>query len=261
MSASITSLLQVARQAALDAGRAIARHTPGVTTVERKSDDSPVTAADREAELVLREQLGKAFPGHAIWGEEYGRDDAVDSDYLWLLDPIDGTKSWLAGLPFWSIQIALRQHQQLLLGVSHAPALNELAWAAVDQGAWLNDQSIHTSTVTELRDCRLSSGNLATLAKDPVAWPAYGRLLSQCNRIRGYGDYYHYHRLAAGQLDAVLESDVNILDIAALSVLVQEAGGIFTDLDGQPINLRTRSVLAAANAELHQKILTELKNT
>ncbi len=252
--------IRTAQQAAKAAAEAIDRHQPGITKVEYKDDDSPVTKADREAEQVLRQQLQTAFPEHAIWGEEYGHDQSDNSDCLWLLDPIDGTKSWLSGLPFWSIQIALQQHDRIVAGVSHAPALQELAWAAQGHGAWLNDVTIATSTVTEIADCRLSAGNLGSLAGDSGCWAAYGKLLAQCNRIRGYGDYYHYHRLAAGQLDAVIESDVNILDIAALSLLVQEAGGVFTDLSGNAVTLTTTSVLAAANTELHTKILTQLQS-
>lgn len=250
----------IARQAAQAAAETIAQHTPNDTQVELKADASPVTVADRNAEKVLRQQLLTAFPEHAIWGEEYGRDQNIDSDYLWLLDPIDGTKSWISGLPFWSIQVALQQQpdQQIIAGVSHAPGFNELAWGARGHGAWLNDQRLTTSQITTLNDCRLSSGNLGTLSNDAQAWAAYGRVVAQCNRTRGYGDFYHYHRLAAGQLDVVIESDVNILDIAALTVIVEEAGGVFTDLQGQPITLETTSVLAAANATLHQALLTQL---
>lgn len=254
-------LAEVARQAALAAAEAIAQHTPDNTQVELKADASPVTIADKNAEEVLRQQLLASFPKHAIWGEEFGRDQINDADYLWLLDPIDGTKSWISGLPFWSIQIAVQQHtgqQKIIAGVSHAPGFNELAWAARGHGAWLNDQRLSTSQVTTLKDCHLSSGNLGTLSKNAKDWAAYGRVISQCNRTRGYGDFYHYHRLAAGQLDAVIESDVNILDIAALTVLVEEAGGVFTDLQGQPINLETTSVLAAANPALHHTLLTQL---
>lgn len=258
----LEACVQTAREAALAAAAVIAEHAPDQTEVETKADASPVTVADRRAEQVLREHLQRAFPGHAIWGEEYGHDDAPEAGHLWLLDPIDGTKSWISGLPFWSIQIALQdtQAKQLLAGVSHAPALNELAWAARGKGAWLNDQRLRTSGVSEVSACRLSSGNLATLACDAAGWSAYGRLVASCNRTRGYGDYYHYHRLAAGQLDAVIESDVNILDIAALSVLVEEAGGVFTDLAGHSVSLETTSVLAAASAPLHAQLLELLSH-
>ncbi len=250
----------VARQAARAAAETIAQHTPDNTQVELKADASPVTIADRNAEEILRQQLLVSFPEHAIWGEEFGRDQTNGADYLWLLDPIDGTKSWISGLPFWSIQIALQQtgQQKIIVGVSHAPGFNELAWAARGHGAWLNGQRLSTSPVTALADCRLSSGNLGSLSKNTNAWAAYGEVVAQCNRTRGYGDFYHYHRLAAGQLDAVIESDVNILDIAALTVIVEEAGGVFTDLQGQPISLETTSVLAAANPALHQTLLTQL---
>lgn len=250
---------EIARHAAIAAAAEIARFAPDNTEVEFKADASPVTMADRAAEQAIRQTLQAAFPGHAIWGEEYGRDPSENDEYLWLLDPIDGTKSWISGLPFWSIQIALQHRGEIIVAVSHAPALDELAWAVRGQGAWLNDQRLAVSRTDEISGCRLSTGNLGTLAGDSGRWQAFGRLVAQCDRIRGYGDYYHYHRLAAGQLDAVIESDVNILDIAALSLLVQEAGGVFTDLSGQPVSLATTSVLAAANAPLHAAILKELQ--
>lgn len=263
MGHDVDAFIAAAKEAAIAAAAAIATYTPQTAALEHKADTTPVTAADRAAEQVLRRHLNTAFSEHAIWGEEYGRDEQQiqNADYVWLLDPIDGTKSWISQLPFWSIQIALRHRDRLLAGVSYAPALNELAWAAPAGGAWLNNERLQTSGITAVSDCRLSAGNLGSLAADRQAWSAYGEVLAQCNRIRGYGDYYHYHRLAAGQLDAVIESDVNILDIAALALLVEEAGGVFTDLQGAAVNLQTTSVLAAATAELHNDLLQQLTVT
>ena len=115
---------------------------------------------------------------------------------------------------------------------------------------------LHISDVDAISQASISTGNIQSLAASK-RWPALGRILARTNRTRGYGDYYHYHRLAAGQLDAVIESDVNILDIAALYVIVTEAGGLFTDLDGQAPDLDTRSVLAATPA-LHAALSAEL---
>ncbi len=258
LTTGLPGYVDLAKRAARAAAAAIERHRPDDTNIELKADDSPVTIADKEAEQAIRQLLQAEVPTHAIWGEEYGRQQSEDSQYLWLLDPIDGTKSWISGLPFWSIQIGLQHAGQMVAGVSYAPALNELAWTARGHGAWLNDRQLATSPVSEIKHCRLSAGNLGTLAADSDGWAAYGRFVSQCNRIRGYGDYYHYHRLAAGQLDAVVESDVNILDIAVLTLLVEEAGGKFTDLSGRPVSLESTSVLAAGSAELHTKILTQL---
>jgi len=134
---------------------------------------------------------------------------------------------------------------------------NELAWASKGEGAFLNDQPIHVSdNIDELRDAALSMGNIATLASKPSRWNGAAKLAQQVNRTRGYGDFYHYHLLASGKIEIIVESDVNILDIAALSVIVNEAGGRFTDLEGQALNLKTSSVLATSNETLYQKVFS-----
>lgn len=247
--------LRIARAAAEAAGELIAGHFRAGLTVELKDDASPVTRADREAEAEIRARLTHAFPEHAIYGEEEGH--TGQSDWLWLVDPLDGTKSFVRGNPVFSTQIALMYRGQLLLGVSHAGSYGETAWARRGGGAWLDDQRLQVSQTRELAQTVLSTGNLKTLARSP-GWARFGALIPQLNRIRGYGDFLHYHMLADAQLDAVLESDVNILDIAPLVVIVEEAGGVFTDLQGAPITLETRSVLAAANPQLHALLLSQL---
>jgi histidinol-phosphatase len=158
--------------------------------------------------------------------------------------------------PFFSTQIALLRAGQLVLGVSSAPAYNEFAWAERGEGAWLGQQRIRVSGVTDIEAAIVSSGNLKTLAAGP-RWARYGELVTRVNRIRGYGDFVHYHLLARGALDAVIESDVSILDIAALTVIVEEAGGLFTDLEGAPVGLATTSVLAT-NGLLHAPLRAAL---
>ena len=169
------------------------------------------------------------------------------------MDPIDGTRSFVRGYPFFSTQIALMQDGALIAGVSSAPVYGELAWAQAGQGAWLAGKPLRVSRIDRLENAAISSGNLKTLASGP-RWPAFGRIVSRADRIRGYGDFLHYHLLAAGKIDAVIESDVNVLDIAALAVIVAAAGGRFTDLEGAPVTLETRSVLAT-NGHLHAELL------
>lgn len=223
--------------------------------VTLKADASPVTEADVRAEQIIREILDKHFPGYGFYGEETGQ-SAMGAENVWLVDPIDGTKSFVRECPFFSTQIALMRAGRFVLGVSSAPAYDELAWAEEGAGAWLNDKPIRVSGVAELGGAIVSSGNLKTLARSPQ-WERYGRLIGAVNRIRGYGDFVHYHLLARGALDVVIESDVSILDIAALTVLVREAGGKFTDLQGQEVGLSTTSVLAT-NGPLHAKVLEAL---
>ncbi len=242
--------LQVARTAADAAAVEIRRHYRRGVEVEIKPDETPVTAADRAAEVAIIATLREAFPDHAYYGEEGGRQGA-GSDYLWLIDPIDGTRSFVRGYPFFSTQIALMYQGELVAGVSKASEFCETAWARKDGGAFLNGERIHVGSVRELGRAAISFGNLKSLAAGP-AWQRMAAVVQQAERTRGYGDFYHYHLLARGAADAVVESDVNILDIAALSVIVIEAGGVFTDLAGNEVGLDTSSVLSAGTAELHQ---------
>lgn len=247
--------LETALEAASAASIPILEYFHGSFVVETKSDQTPVTIADREAELAIRKIIRDRFPEHGIFGEEFGKSDR-DSDYMWLIDPLDGTKSFVRGYGMFSTQIALMHHDQVVVGVSNAPLMGELAWATRGGGAWIEGQALKVSAIDEISAASISTGNLATLAKSD-RWQALGSVIAAANRTRGYGDYYHYHRLAAGQLDAVIESDVNILDIAALSLIVEEAGGVFTDLAGKAPNLETRSVLAATPG-LHATLLAKL---
>jgi len=248
-------------QAALDAAKAAAeviqRHYRRNLGITLKADRSPVTDADLQAEQAIRAVLGKRFPGHGFYGEETGQDH-MDAESIWLVDPIDGTKSFVRDCPFFSTQIALLRAGKLVLGVSCASAYNELAWAEVGAGAFLDGQPIRVSAVGQVPDAILSTGNLKTLAASPDGWRRFGSLVGHVNRLRGYGDFVHYHLLARGALDAVIESDVNILDIAALTVIVREAGGVFTQLDGGEVNLSTTTVLAT-NGALHAPLLAAMR--
>lgn len=236
--------LEKATEAARAAEEVIRHYYHGEFDVERKADASPVTVADVESERAIKEVLADAFPDHGFYGEELGR-QAADAEYVWLIDPIDGTKSFVRGYPFFSTQIALMHRGELICGVSNAPLFNggELAAAAQGAGATLNDEPIQVSVIEDLAEATLSLGNIATLAGSP-RWPALGELIQRVHRIRGYGDFYHYHLLAGGRIDLVVESDLNILDIAALTVILREAGGRITDLEGGPIGLETTSVFA-----------------
>jgi histidinol-phosphatase len=244
--------LETALGAARAASEIALAYYRGDFRVELKEDQTPVTVADRECEAVIRRTLLDAFPDHGFYGEESGT-AREDADYLWLVDPIDGTKSFVGGYGMWSTQIALMHRGELVLGVSCAPAAGEMAWATRGGGAFLDGEAIRVRDIDDLAQAAVSTGNLQSMARTP-RWNRLGDILGQVNRTRGYGDYYHYHRLAAGQLDAVIESDVNILDIAALVVIVREAGGVFTDLEGEPPALDTRSVLAATPG-LHDRLL------
>ncbi|HET6563999.1 MAG TPA: inositol monophosphatase family protein [Xanthomonadales bacterium] len=255
---TLSDALRVALQAAEQSAELIRHYYLGNFAVEIKADQTPVTVADRESEAIIRKVVLDAFPQHGFFGEETGTSQG-DADYLWLVDPIDGTKSFVAGYGMFSTQIALMHRGKLVLGVSSAPAHQEMAWAVRGGKVVVNGKPARLRPCSELSKAAISTGNIQSLAKSRQ-WQALGDILAQANRTRGYGDYYHYHRLAAGQIDAVIESDVNILDIAALAVIVEAAGGVFTDLQGKAPDLQTRSVLAAG-PELHAQLLARLNNT
>ncbi len=247
--------LAVAREAAAAAEVVIARHYRTRIAVETKDDASPVTIADREAEQAIAQVLRRHYPAHAVYGEEYGR--SGDSEWLWLIDPIDGTKAFVRDYPLFSTQIALMHEGELVLGVSSAGQFGQSAWARRGGGAFLDARPVRIETLRELPAAQLSFGNIKSLAGDPERWARVASLVQRANRCRGYGDFLHYHLLAQGAVDAVIESDLNILDIAALAVICREAGATFTALGGQPLTLHTRSVLAAP-AALHAFLLREI---
>lgn len=252
--------LELARQVALRAADAasgvILRYYRGDFEVEIKADETPVTVADRRSEDAIRKVILDAFPDHTVHGEERGVSEG-DSGFVWLVDPIDGTKSFVRGYPMFSCQIALMAGSELVLGVSTAPAyFGEQAVATKGKGTELDGRGVQVSETSRIRDAAISTGNIGSLAGSN-AWPALGRILGRAYTTRGYGDFFHYHRLIAGQLDAVIESDLNILDIAALTVIVREAGGVMTDLQGREVGMETTSVLAA-NPGLHERLLAEL---
>jgi histidinol-phosphatase len=248
-----------AAQRAADAAEAVTlpRYRARDFAVETKPDATPVTEADRGAEAAIRRVLRAAFPDHAFYGEEAGREG--ESDFLWLIDPIDGTRAFVRGYPFFSTQIALMHAGNIVVGVSAAGAYGERMWATRGGGAFLalsggepRRATVSPATAFDA-DTAISTGNLKTLAAGP-RWNALAGLVRRSGRSRGYGDFVHYHLLARGAIDLVVESDLNILDIAPLVLIVREAGGVFTDLDGREIGLDARSALAGPPA-LHAAAL------
>lgn len=249
-------LLQTALDAAAAGAQVIRRYYQSNVAVQTKADKTPVTAADVETEQAIRKLIAERYPDHGFYGEETGH-SALDAEYLWLVDPIDGTKAFVREYPMFSTQIALMHRGRLILGVSSAPVYGEMAYAELGMGAWLGGRALRVSEIDAIDRCAVSASNLKSLAKSEQ-WNAFGQIVARADRIRGYGDFLHYHLLAGGKIDVVIESDVNILDIAACSVIVTAAGGVFTDLQGQPVGLETRSVLAT-NAKLHADVLKVLR--
>jgi histidinol-phosphatase len=246
-------------QAALDAAEKAADIARSLyqrnIEIRIKADKSPVTEADVRCEMAIREIIEARFPTHGFYGEETGLHRS-DAECLWIVDPIDGTKAFVREYPMFSTQIALMRAGEIVLGVSSAPIYGEVAYAERGRGAFLNGRPIAVSKISTIESAHLSCGNMKSLATGPQ-WPRYGAMIARANRIRGYGDFLHYHLLAAGKIDAVIETDINILDVAACAAIVNEAGGRFTELDGAPLTLKSTSVLAT-NGAMHGPVLEAL---
>src|ERR1700675_4711835 len=193
-SAELQAALDAAVQAADIAG-GLCQHN---IEVRIKADKSPVTDADVRCKMAIREIIEARFPSHGFYGEETGAHD-VDAESLWLVDPIDGTKAFVREYAMFSTQIALMRNGELVLGVSSAPVYGKLSFAERGRGAYLNGKPISVSRVSTIEAAALSSGNMKSLATGP-SWARYGALVAQVSRIRGYGDFLHYHLLASGKM-------------------------------------------------------------
>ena len=247
--------LVIAIDASNAAAKLIRSYFKGNFNVDIKKDMTPVTEVDIKAENTIKEIILNAFPDYGFYGEETCRENK-NSEYTWLVDPIDGTKGFVRGYPFFSTQIALMHHDEIILGVSNAPIFDEVIYTEKGKGAWMNNKQIHISNTKDIVSSTISTGNLKTIAQSEN-WMNLGKIVSKADRIRGYGDFYHYHLLASGKIDGVIESDVNILDVAALSLIIEESGGVFTDFQGESPNLDTTSVIAS-NPILYSSIKKEL---
>jgi histidinol-phosphatase len=212
---------------------ALGRYRAEDLVIDTKPDLTPVTEADRAVEQALRERLAAARPGDAVIGEEYGADAESASGRRWIIDPIDGTKSYVRGMPTWSTLIALSAQDEVSVGVVSSPALSRRWWAQRGEGAFADGRRIHVSGVAELGDAMLTWSGLED-------WDAIGRLDAivelgrKCWRTRGVGDAWQYMLVAEGVAEIALDPAVSLWDLAALQVIVEEAGGRFTDFGGVP---------------------------
>lgn len=226
--------------------------------VMTKPDLTPVTDADRAVEESIRRSLSRARSRDAVLGEEHG--EAGHSQRRWIVDPIDGTKNYVRGVPVWATLIALEVDQEVVVGVVSAPQLNRRWWAMRDGGAWtgkslLRATQCQVSDVSRIEDASLSYSSLE-------GWEERGRmddflaLARRCWRTRAYGDFWSYMLLAEGAVDLAAEPELELYDMAALDVIVREAGGIFTSLDGEPGPYGGNAV--ASNGKLHDQALAFL---
>ena len=205
--------------------------------VEIKADDSPVTVADRGAEQLLRREIAAAFPGDGILGEEFG-EQAGTSGYRWILDPIDGTKSFISGVPLYGTLIGIEREGRSVVGVIHIPGLGETAYAAQGEGAWYVKGSVaprptRVSKKPSLREglfCTSEVRNFERIGRRD----AYDKLQAAARISRSWGDAYGYLLVATGRAELMVDPMMHVWDCAALQPVIEEAGGTFTDWNGTP---------------------------
>jgi histidinol-phosphatase len=245
--------VSAAIEAARAAGEIALRYYRGGFEVTIKPDQTPVTQADREAERAITTILERAFPAHGILGEEFGA--RGDARTRWIIDPIDGTKNFVRGIPVWAVLIALEEDGEVTTGVVHNPVSGELYWARRGEGAFANGERLRVSDCASLADATLLHAGLRLLRETP-RWDGFVRLVDATGRQRGFGDYYGYGLIAEGKAELYVEVDLKPWDIAAVKILVEEAGGRLTDLAGRP-TIYDGSVLAS-NGRLHAAALQML---
>jgi histidinol-phosphatase len=239
---SLNTLLEFALDAAWQAGRTTLGHfQQSALTAERKYDNSPVTVADRQAEQKLRDLIQARWPDHGIIGEEYGQTGAA-SRFTWVIDPIDGTKSFVSGVPLYSTLLALLEDGKPVLGIVYEPPLDDMIYATRGGGCFWNGRRIHVSRLAEMKEAILLASDLDGFASRGKT-DAWNRLVASTYIQRTWGDAYGYALVATGRAEIMVDPIVALWDIAPLQVILEEAGGTLTDWEGRP-GIDTTSVVA-----------------
>jgi len=221
--------------------------------VDLKSDRSPVTAADTGAEELMRGMIGKRYPDHGILGEERGSENP-DAEFVWVLDPIDGTRSFTAAVPLFGTLIALLHEGQPVLGCIHQPILRQLL-VGDNTTATLNGQPVRTSSTRRIEDATLLTSDPVTIARPE--FQGYGSLMARAKLARTWGDCYGHLLVATGWAEVIYDPVMNLWDIAALVPVIRGAGGVISDADGASPYPAT-STVSAANRELHRLVIEAL---
>jgi len=246
---------ELAVEAARKAGDLARAYYETTFDIESKADDSPVTIADRQAEQLIRALVAKQFPDDGFLGEEYG-DQAGGSGFRWVIDPIDGTRSFVRHIPIWATLVGLEYKGEQIGGVAYVPVFGQVYRALRGDGAFVNDRRIHVSKVERLADSLMCYSSLRWFQKVGRE-STFLELVSKTQRQRGFGDFYGFVLVAEGACDLMLEHGVNPWDVAATKAIVEEAGGTFTDWSGTP-TIHTPDVLAS-NGKVHAETLAILR--
>ncbi|MCA9258536.1 MAG: histidinol-phosphatase [Planctomycetales bacterium] len=237
----LTERLEFAVQIAQEAGReTLSWFRRSSLEVERKGDDSPVTAADRAAEQLLRRQIQATFADDSILGEEFGEIEG-SSGYRWVLDPIDGTKSFITGVPLYTTLVAVMRDEAPVLGVIYAPATGEIAYAMSGEQAWYREaqgslpQAAKVAEIDSLAQATFLTSEVRSFDKErtPGARPVYDQLEAACRLTRSWGDGYGYLLVATGRAHLMIDPRMSLWDAAALQPIIEGAGGMFCDWQGR----------------------------
>ncbi|WP_112310396.1 histidinol-phosphatase [Pseudogemmobacter bohemicus] len=255
---SLVDMAETARRIAVEAGLKGMEWFRKPVTIEVKTDQSPVTEADRAVETVLRDRIRAAFPGHAILGEEFGLEGRSDAP-VWVVDPIDGTRSFITGWPIWGTLMSMAEEGRSRLGVLHMPALGE-TWVAHAGGDCLFHAAngrvdpARTSGCEALADARFYTTSPDYF--DATERAGYDAIRRATGVQRFGGDCYAYGLLASGHVDLVVESRLQPYDFLALAPVVEQAGGVISDWQGRPLGIGSgEQVIAAATPALHREAL------
>lgn len=245
--------LQIGVQAVQEAEKVILEYFSGKIQTDLKKDGSPVTIADKKAEELIRKIISANFPEHGFIGEEYGEKNNK-SEYTWIIDPIDGTKNYSRNIPMFATELALFRGDEIILGISNAPKLNKLLTASKGKGTYLNQKKkLQVSDITDLPQSYISIGSVKYFAQKPE-YDKLAEINEACAGMKGFGDTWSYHFVAEGKLDAIIEAKSKIWDIAATSIIIEEAGGKVTDLEGNKLNKNSKTALAT-NSHIHDQLL------
>ncbi len=251
---SLNDLLAVAMDAAYLGGRRTLAYFNAGVPIETKDDNTPVTRADRECEQVIRERIVRSFPNHSILGEE-GGDTRGDGDYRWIIDPIDGTKTFIRGVPLYGVLIGVEVKGTPAAGVIYMPALDEMVSAATGLGCWWNGRPARVSSVSDLKDAAVmcSSISAATARSD-----AYEKLAGRTKIQRTWADCYGYVLVATGRVEVMLDAAMKPWDCAPMLPILSEAGGRFTTWSGEATIWGPDAV--GTNAALHEQVVSILRS-
>lgn len=229
---TMTPLLQTLTRLSKQAGDITLKHFQTNLAVETKADQSPVTIADRETEEFLRREIIRNFPDDTIVGEEFGVTDGAAGQRRWIIDPIDGTKTFVHGVPLYGVMIGVEQNGEMIAGAVNIPAIGDLVVAKKGSGCWWNGREAHVSPTGKLADALLLTTDIVSNYKQGKG-DSWESLLAASRMARTWGDCYGHILVATGRADVMVDPIMGDWDCAALQVILEEAGGTFTDYDGK----------------------------